>query len=52
MAGFVRFSLKALWRGYLAFYETELAENVYRTTFERLCSNEITTQNAIVAESA
>ena len=41
---------QALWRGYLAFYETELAEHVYRTTFERLCSSDITTQNAIMAE--
>ncbi len=41
---------QALWRSYLTFYETELAENVYRTTFLRLCSDDITAQNAIVAE--
>ena len=41
---------QALWRGYLAFYETELAEHVYRTTFERLCSSDTITQNAIIAE--
>jgi GNAT superfamily N-acetyltransferase len=27
---------RALWRAYLAFYETELPETVYRTTFDRL----------------
>jgi GNAT superfamily N-acetyltransferase len=27
---------RALWRAYLAFYETELPDTVYRTTFDRL----------------
>lgn len=26
----------ALWRGYLAYYETELPEEIYRSTFDRL----------------
>ena len=29
---------RELWRGYLAFYETELPEAIYRTAFERLTS--------------
>lgn len=30
---------RALWRDYLAFYETELAESIYRETFARICSD-------------
>ena len=40
---------KVLWRMYLDFYETHLPEEVYEKTFERLLSQDITSQNAIVA---
>ena len=28
---------RELWRGYLAYYETELPDEIYRTSFARLC---------------
>ena len=34
---------------YLDFYETQLPEDIYTTTFERLLAKDITSQNAIVA---
>ena len=40
---------KVLWRMYLDFYETHLPEEVYKKTFERLLSGDLTSQNAIVA---
>ncbi len=39
-----------LWRDYLAFYETELPESVYDTTFSRLTSAEVPEMGAFVAE--
>jgi len=41
---------EALWRGYLEFYATAVESRVYKTTFERLISNENQLQNAVVAE--
>ena len=40
---------KVMWGMYLDFYETQLPEDVYTTTFERLLSKDVTSQNAIVA---
>jgi GNAT superfamily N-acetyltransferase len=40
---------KVMWGMYLDFYETQLPEDVYITTFERLLSKDVTSQNAIVA---
>ena len=40
---------KVMWGMYLDFYETQLPEDVYTTTFERLLSRDITSQNAVVA---
>lgn len=33
---------RALWRGYLDFYETDLPEEIYRTSFERLLDPAVT----------
>ena len=41
---------KVLWEKYLNFYETQLSEEVYVKTFDRLVSQENTSQNAIVAK--
>ena len=41
---------RELWAGYLAFYGTTLGDKVYRTTFDRLTSPEVTDLNAFVAE--
>ena len=41
----------ALWRGYLAFYETLLDEGIYHTTFARLIDPARAHQNAFVAEA-
>ena len=38
-----------MWGIYLDFYETQLPEDIYTTTFERLLAKDITSQNAIVA---
>ena len=43
---------QALWRGYLEFYATAVESLVYKTTFERLISNENQSQNAVVAEQS
>ena len=40
---------KVMWGMYLDFYETQLPEDIYTTTFERLLAKDITSQNAIVA---
>lgn len=39
-----------LWTGYLTFYETSVANEVYTTTFARLIDPERKAQNALVAE--
>lgn len=39
-----------LWTGYLTFYETSVADEVYTTTFARLIDPERKAQNALVAE--
>lgn len=39
-----------LWTGYLEFYETSVAEGIYKTTFARLIDPERKAQNALVAE--
>ena len=41
---------RRLWTAYLAFYETGVSEEVYRTTFARLLDPERPQQNALVAE--
>jgi len=41
----------ALWRAYLAFYETTLGEEVYATTFARLISSDHPDQKALLAVS-
>ena len=38
-----------LWRKYLLFYETTLADNIYTSTFAKLVDNKIKSQNAFVA---
>ena len=40
---------KVMWGMYLDFYETQLPEDIYTTTFELLLAKDITSQNAIVA---
>ena len=39
-----------LWTGYLAFYETELADEVFETSFARLLSEELDQYRGLVAE--
>lgn len=39
----------ALWKAYLEFYETSVSDEVYRTTFARLCDPELTDQNGLLA---
>ena len=39
----------ALWKAYLEFYETSVAQEVYDTTFDRLCSPDHPEQNALLA---
>lgn len=41
---------KALWKAYLEFYETAVADEVYSTTFERLIDPARPNQFALVAE--
>ena len=43
---------RALWEGYLTFYETEVAEEVKRETFRRLLSPDHPDQNAFLAADA
>lgn len=38
-----------LWRGYLAFYETVLPENVYATSFARLTDPSVTDYHGLLA---
>ncbi|WP_424932565.1 N-acetyltransferase family protein [Amaricoccus macauensis] len=42
---------RGLWRDYLAFYETELPETVYRTSFARLTDPEIGDYHGLIAEA-
>ena len=39
----------ALWKAYLEFYEASVAQEVYDTTFDRLCSRDTPDQNALLA---
>jgi GNAT superfamily N-acetyltransferase len=41
---------RALWHAYLAFYETELPEEVYRSSFARLIDADVTDYHGLVAE--
>ncbi|PKR56146.1 GNAT family N-acetyltransferase [Thalassospira marina] len=41
---------RALWNGYLEFYESSLAPEIYDATFARLCDPARTHQRALVAE--
>ncbi|WP_323765528.1 GNAT family N-acetyltransferase [Marinovum sp.] len=43
---------QALWRQYLAFYETELPDQVYDTTFARLLGDDPRDFNCLLAEVA
>ncbi len=40
---------RALWTAYLDFYEASVSEEVYSTTFARLCAPEVTDQNGLLA---
>ncbi len=40
---------RELWRGYLAYYETELPEDIYRSSFARLCDPEVTNYQGLIA---
>ena len=42
-------SWRRLWTGYLEYYETSVAEDVYRTTFARLLDPEHPAQQAFLA---
>ncbi len=39
-----------LWHGYLAFYETELPDEIYQTYFERLLGNDPQDVHGLIAE--
>jgi GNAT superfamily N-acetyltransferase len=41
---------RRLWRAYLAFYETELPDEIYTTHFERLLGNDPQDYHGLVAE--
>ncbi len=41
---------RGLWTGYLQYYETEVGEDVYQTTFARLLSGEDNEFHALIAE--
>lgn len=41
---------RSLWRAYLAFYETEVPEVVYRTTFDRLIGDDPHDHKGLIAE--
>jgi len=40
---------RALWHGYLQYYETELPEEIYATSFARLCVPDITDYQGLIA---
>ncbi len=40
---------RRLWTGYLEFYETAVSEEVYQTTFARLCDHDHRRQNGLIA---
>ncbi|WP_372674560.1 GNAT family N-acetyltransferase [Aquicoccus sp.] len=40
---------RRLWTGYLEFYETAVPEEVYQTTFARLCDPDHPPQNGLIA---
>ena len=40
---------RRLWTGYLEFYETGVSEEVYQTTFARLCDPDHLRQNGLIA---
>jgi GNAT superfamily N-acetyltransferase len=40
---------RPLWRAYLAFYETELSEEIHRTTFDRLTDASVTDYHGLIA---
>lgn len=40
---------RELWRGYLTFYETELPDEVYRTTFARLIDPAVSDLHGLIA---
>lgn len=40
---------RSLWRGYLAFYETELPEGIYATTFARLIDPSVGDYHGLIA---
>lgn len=40
---------RELWQGYLAFYETELPEEIYETSFKRLCDPSVTDYQGALA---
>ncbi|MHB0951671.1 MAG: GNAT family N-acetyltransferase [Allorhizobium sp.] len=40
---------RRLWKGYLAFYETELSEDIYASTFARLTGNGANEFNGLLA---
>lgn len=42
---------RALWSDYLVFYETELDDDVFKTTFNKLISKDHPHQNALVSEN-
>lgn len=39
----------ALWKAYLEFYETSVGQDIYDTTFDRLCSSDHPDQNGLIA---
>jgi|TARA_B110000977_G_C10925889_1_gene435067 GNAT superfamily N-acetyltransferase len=41
---------QSLWRGYLDFYQTQLDDAVFKSSFTRMLTPERDTQNALVAE--
>ncbi|GAB5389425.1 MAG: GNAT family N-acetyltransferase [Alphaproteobacteria bacterium] len=43
---------RRLWHGYLTFYQTELPDEVYASTFARLLSKDDRDFNALIAEQA
>jgi GNAT superfamily N-acetyltransferase len=43
---------RALWRGYLAYYETELPERIYAETFSRLLGDDPRDYSGLVAVEA
>jgi GNAT superfamily N-acetyltransferase len=40
---------RALWHGYLRYYEKELCEQIYATSFARLCDPDITDYHGLIA---